>query len=270
VVDKDGKREAKVIASAWTGPMGSSSTTARSPIAEAPISKLEKIEDISTSAESPSSFYSDFPNHQSTVGNFMGLGPDNKLYVTVGAPCNHLHPPQRPTGKSGHQSRRQRRRSGRPRRAQLGRLRWHPVSKELYFTMTNGRDWLSEDLPNDSLNRVTRRASTSAIPIATRAIWPTRNSAGADRAASSSAPVALWGRTPRRSACASYTGSMFPAGIHRTRSSSRATLVEQSKKLGGDIVVAKLNKGRHVKPGSRSSRVSCRTTTTSAVRSTRL
>ena len=31
---------------------------------------------------------------------------------------------------------------------------WHPVTKELYFT-DNGRDWLSEDIPEDELNRVT-------------------------------------------------------------------------------------------------------------------
>ena len=32
---------------------------------------------------------------------------------------------------------------------------WNPKTHELYFT-DNGRDWLSEDLPNDELNRITK------------------------------------------------------------------------------------------------------------------
>ena len=40
---------------------------------------------------------------------------------------------------------------------------WHPVTKELYFT-DNGRDWLSEDLPNDELNRVTKTGQHFGSP----------------------------------------------------------------------------------------------------------
>ena len=32
---------------------------------------------------------------------------------------------------------------------------WNPVNKQLYFS-DNGRDWLSEDVPQDELNRVTK------------------------------------------------------------------------------------------------------------------
>jgi len=54
----------------------------------------------------------------------------------------------------------------------------HPVSKQLYFHR-DSRDWLSEDVPNDKLNRLAIRARTiSASRIVTRAILPTRNSAG--------------------------------------------------------------------------------------------
>jgi len=38
---------------------------------------------------------------------------------------------------------------------------WHPVTKELYFT-DNGRDWLSEDLPEDELTASPRQANISA------------------------------------------------------------------------------------------------------------
>ena len=32
---------------------------------------------------------------------------------------------------------------------------WNPETKQLYFT-DNGRDWMSEDVPEDELNRVTK------------------------------------------------------------------------------------------------------------------
>ena len=34
---------------------------------------------------------------------------------------------------------------------------WNPVNKQLYFS-DNGRDWMSEDVPEDELNRVTKPA----------------------------------------------------------------------------------------------------------------
>jgi glucose/arabinose dehydrogenase len=37
------------------------------------------------------------------------------------------------------------------------------VTKQLYFT-DNGRDWLSEDLPEDELNRVTRIGEHFGFP----------------------------------------------------------------------------------------------------------
>jgi len=33
---------------------------------------------------------------------------------------------------------------------------FHPVTRELWFT-NNGRDWVGDDLPNDTLHRVTRK-----------------------------------------------------------------------------------------------------------------
>ena len=40
---------------------------------------------------------------------------------------------------------------------------WNPVNKELYFT-DNGRDWLSEDMPEDELNRITKEGEHFGSP----------------------------------------------------------------------------------------------------------
>src|SRR3989441_5897074 len=94
IVDRNGKREAKVIASGMDRPNGLAFHNSTLYIAEGTkISKLEKIEDNLDNPPKPVVIYSDFLNHQSHGWKFMGLGPDNKLYVNVGSPCNICEPP---------------------------------------------------------------------------------------------------------------------------------------------------------------------------------
>ena len=85
IVDRQGKREVKVIASGLDRPNGLAFHNGTLYIAEgAQISKLEKIEDSLDNPPKPVVIYNDFLNHQSHGWKFMGLGPDNKLYVNVG------------------------------------------------------------------------------------------------------------------------------------------------------------------------------------------
>src|ERR1700757_5241898 len=94
IVDKNGKREAKVIASGLDRPNGLAFLNGTLYIAEGTqISKLDKIEDNLDNPPKPVVIYSDFLNHQSHGWKFMALGPDNKLYVNVGSPCNICEPP---------------------------------------------------------------------------------------------------------------------------------------------------------------------------------
>jgi glucose/arabinose dehydrogenase len=164
VIDKGGKREAKVIASGLDRPNGLAFKDGTLYIAEGTkISKLEKIEDNIDNPPKPVVIYSDFMNSQSHGWKFMALGPDNKLYVNVGAPCNICEPPP----NTGH-IRRFNLDGSNPEPYALGvrnsvGFDWHPVSKELYFT-DNGRDWLSEDLPEDELNRVSKMGQHFGFP----------------------------------------------------------------------------------------------------------
>ncbi len=83
---------------------------------------------------------------------FIRFGPDNKLYVPIGAPCNScdagdpyatIHR-MNPDG-SGFEI------FARGVRNTVG-FDWHPVTKKLWFT-DNGRDWLGDNRPPDELNR---------------------------------------------------------------------------------------------------------------------
>ena len=93
VVDRNGKREAKVIASGLDRPNGLAFHNGTLYIAEGTrITKLENIEDNLDKPPQPVVVYSDLPNTQSHGWRYIGIGPDGKLYINVGAPCNICEP----------------------------------------------------------------------------------------------------------------------------------------------------------------------------------
>lgn len=106
-----------------------------------------------------------FPTDGHHGRKFIAFGPDGKLYVPVGAPCNVCDPdPERyanlgrmnPDG-SGYEV------IARGVRNSVG-FDWHPRTKELWFT-DNGRDWMGDDQPPDELNRAARAGGHFGFPF---------------------------------------------------------------------------------------------------------
>ena len=126
--------------------------------------------------------YDQLPGEVPHGWKFIKIGPDGKLYVPVGAPCNICEPDP---DKYAHIRRMNLDGSGmeivaRGVRNTVG-FDFHPKTGELWFT-DNQRDWLSEDLPQDELNRLTKPGqSTSAIPYCHQGDFADPSSAGARR-----------------------------------------------------------------------------------------
>ena len=247
IVDKSGKREAKVIASGLDRPNGLAFHKGTLYIAEGTkISKLENIEDSLDNPPKPLVIYSDFLNHQSHGWKFMGLGPDNKLYVNVGAPCNICEPP----ATNGQIRRINLDGSGaevvaRGVRNSVG-FDWHPATKELYFT-DNGRDWLSEDLPEDELNRVTKIGQHFGFPYCHQGTFTDREMGWGRSCEEFEKPVALLGPHSAALGMRFYTGSMFPGRYKSAIFIARHGSWNRTKKVGGDVIVVTLNKDGSVK-----------------------
>jgi glucose/arabinose dehydrogenase len=207
----EGRREAKVIASGLDRPNGLAFHNGTLYIAEATkVSKLERIEDTIDNPGKPEVIYSDLPNHSAHGWKFMAVGPDNKLYINVGAPCNICEPPD-----ANSQIRRINLDGSEPEvyargvRNSVG-FDWHPVTRELYFT-DNGRDWLSEELPNDELNRVTRIGQHFGYPYCHQGDVPD-NELGWGRSCNDFVPpVAKLGPHAAALGMRFYNGTMFPA-----------------------------------------------------------
>src|SRR5437016_1230234 len=93
-----------------------------------------------------------FPKDGHHGWKFIAFGPDGKLYVPVGAPCNICEPdPERyaiitrmNADGSGLEV------YARGIRNSVG-FDWDPRTHDLWFT-DNGRDWLGDDAPPDELN----------------------------------------------------------------------------------------------------------------------
>jgi glucose/arabinose dehydrogenase len=243
IVDKGGKREVKVIAKDLYRPNGIALHDGTLYIAElSQISKIEKIEDNLDNTPKPTVIYSDLPKDEPHGWKYLTVGPDNKLYFNVGAPCNICMPP--PT----HAQIRRINLDGsgaevvaRGTRQIVG-MDWHPTLKQLYFT-ENARDWLSEELPNDKLNRLAQPGKDNfGYPYCHQGNIPDPEFGWGHSCDEFTKPVALLGPHAAPLGIKFYTGNAFPAEYRGQAFIARHGSWNKSKKIGGDIVVAKLNK----------------------------
>src|SRR5437667_10277842 len=176
----------------------------------------------------------------------LAFGPDGKLYFNIGAPCNICMPPDthanisrvNPDGTGFEYYAHGVRNS-------VG-FDWHPVTKELYFT-DNGRDWLSEDLPEDELNRVTKVGQHFGFPYCHQGNFTDRELGWGRSCDEFEKPVALLGPHSAALGMRFYTGKMFPSQYQNAIFIARHGSWNRTKKVGGDVIVVKLNKEGTVK-----------------------
>ena len=92
----------------------------------------------------------DLPSKRHHGWRYIGFGPDDKLYISIGAPCNICE-------REGFAQIIRMNPDGTDREVFATGIRnsvgftWHPETQELWFT-DNGRDMLGDDLPPDELN----------------------------------------------------------------------------------------------------------------------
>jgi glucose/arabinose dehydrogenase len=164
--DKDGKADETItIASGLNSPNGVALKDGDLYVAEiSRIIKFPKIEQSMRNNPKYEVVYDKYPSDTHHGWKYIAFGPDGKLYVPVGAPCNVC-------------------KEENPVYATITRLNadgtgmeifaegvrntvgftWHPESKELWFT-DNGRDMLGDNIPNDELNLATKKGQHFGFP----------------------------------------------------------------------------------------------------------
>jgi glucose/arabinose dehydrogenase len=247
VVNKDGKRSVKVLASGLYRPNGVAFKNGTLYIAElSKVSKIDKVEDNLDSPPKPTMIYDNLPKDEAHGWKFIGIGPDNKLYVPVGQPGNNvLH-------DDAHGQIRRMNLDGTGAEVVALGVRnsvgfdWHPETKQLYFT-DNGRDWMSEDVPQDELNRVTKVGEDFGAPYCYQGNISDPEFGWGHSCSEFTPPVGLMGPHAASLGMRFYTGSMFPKSYKNAIFVARHGSWNRSKKFGGDVAVVKLNKDGTVK-----------------------
>jgi len=104
-----------------------------------------------------------FPSDIHHGWKYIAFGPDGRLYLPVGAPCNICESSDDYAVINSIAA------DGSDKRIEAFGIRntvgfdWHPVTKELWFT-DNGRDLWSDDMPPEELNRVSERGQHFGYP----------------------------------------------------------------------------------------------------------
>jgi glucose/arabinose dehydrogenase len=151
--DGDGKADKRwVIASGLNMPNGVAFKDGDLYVAE--VSRIHKFAGIEGKLDAPGKsqiIYDQLPTETHHGWKYIAFGPDGKLYVPVGAPCNICEP--KPIYASIHRMNADG--SGLELYASGVRntvgFTWHPVTGTLWFT-DNGRDMMGDDVPPCELN----------------------------------------------------------------------------------------------------------------------
>ncbi len=241
ISNKDGKRSVKTLVSGLHRPNGLAYKDGTLYIAE--LSKVSKIDKVEDNLDSPklTMIYDDLPKDEAHGWKYISIGPDNKLYVPVGQPGNAV------LNSDAHAQIRRMNLDGsgaeviaRGVRQTVG-FDWHPETKQLYFT-DNGRDWMSEDVPEDELNRITKVGEHFGTPFCLQGNILDPEFGWGKSCSDYTAPVGLLGPHSAALGMKFYTGNMFPKAYKNTILIARHGSWNRSKKVGGDVVLVRLNK----------------------------
>lgn len=118
------------------------------------IVRLKDIEDHLSDPPDPEVVIRDYPSETHHGWKFIAFGPDGKLYIPVGAPCNvcEREEPIYSTITRVNTDGSDRQIVAKGVRNTVG-FDWHPITGELWFT-DNGRDHMGDDVPPCELNRL--------------------------------------------------------------------------------------------------------------------
>ena len=215
----------------------------------AEISRVLRYNNIEANLHNPPEpvvIYDNFPSDTHHGWKFIRFGPDGKLYVPVGAPCNICERPDpyesitrmNPDGGDFEIY-------ARGIRNTVG-FDWDPRTKELWFT-DNGRDLLGDNIPPDELNHAPHKGMNFGFPYFYGDNIPNPEFKDAGKDPSKYTPPAQdLGPHVASLGMRFYTGKMFPPEYRDQIFIAEHGSWNRSQKIGYRVTLVKLKDNKPV------------------------
>lgn len=240
--NQDGRaEESHVIASGLNTPNGVAVHDGDLYVAEiSRVLRFANIEENLSRPPDPTVVTDAFPSDEHHGWKYIDVGPNDSLYVPVGAPCNTCDEgdPYAAIHRIALDG------SGRTIVARGVRntvgFDWHPETHRLWFT-DNGRDWLGDNRPPDELNRLASPGQHFGYPyVHGTDILDPEYGEGRDPAAYIP-PVQELGPHVAALGMTFYTGMQFPDEYHGQVFIAEHGSWNRSDKIGYRVTLVRLN-----------------------------
>ncbi|MBD2715867.1 PQQ-dependent sugar dehydrogenase [Microvirga sp. STR05] len=241
--NKDGRADEVVtVATGLNAPNGVAVRNGALYVAE--INRILRYDNIATRLRQkpkPAVVYDKLPNKDWHGYRYIAFGPDGKLYVPVGAPCNSCLPEEPIYGTINRLNADG---TGLEVFAQGVRntvgFDWSPQDKALWFT-DNGRDMLGDNLPADELNRAANAGLHFGFPYFFAGDVPDPQLSKGRSADTYQKPARKLGPHVAALGMKFYTGKQFPAQYRNQILIPEHGSWNRSSKIGYRIMLVKLD-----------------------------
>jgi glucose/arabinose dehydrogenase len=214
------------------------------------ISRVLRYDDIENNLQNPPQpvvVNNGFPSDGHHGWKFIRFGPDGKLYVPVGAPCNIC---LRDDDKR-YASIMRMNPDGSELEVYASGIRntvgfdWNPLTNELWFT-DNGRDMMGDDIPPDELNCAPEKGLHFGYPFVHGGDIPDPEFGAGVDVDNYVKPVQKLGPHVAALGMRFYTGDMFPTEYKNQIFIAEHGSWNRSKKIGYRVMLVKLDGNKAV------------------------
>jgi len=243
--NNDGKAEKQyTIASGLNMPNGVAFRNGALYVAE--VNKIWRYDNIEASLAAPPTpalVFDSLPSDKHHGWKYIAFGPDDKLYVPVGAPCNICNDNEKDNRYSSI-CRMNADGSGfevyaHGIRNTVG-FAWHPQTKELWFT-ENGRDMLGDNIPPDELNHAPQANMHFGYPYCHAGDIPDPEFGKGHNCSEYVPPIAKLAPHTAALGMKFYSGNMFPAQYKNQVFIAEHGSWNRSEPIGYRIMLVKLD-----------------------------
>jgi glucose/arabinose dehydrogenase len=210
------------------------------------ILRYDDIENRLSNPPEPVVVYDKLPTEKHHGWKYIAFGPDDKLYIPVGAPCNvckrdneiyasiaRMNPDGSGLEVYAHGV-----------RNSVG-FAWHPQTKELWFT-ENGRDNMGDDVPADELNHAPQKGMHFGFPYCHQGDTPDPEFGKGKNCADYTAPAQKLGPHVAALGMRFYTGNMFLPEYKNQIFLAEHGSWNRSSKIGYRIMLVRLDNNKVV------------------------